>query len=287
MKLALVYRGALRSCNYACAYCPLPRRAPAREAGEDAAALARFVALVAGRRADELSILLAPRGEALLHARWREALLALAALPGVRRVVAQTNLSASPRWLRAAPAGKVQLWASFHPTQTSAEAFAGRCAALADLGVAFSVGAVAIPAHLAAVEQLRRLLPAQAYLWLNRRHGAAPLGSADRARVRAIDPWFVEAAPTSRGRPCAAGAAALFVDGDGTARRCLGVPARRGNVFDAPLEALVTSEPAPCPAPACRCHLGRIHLDDPRPNDPGAALARIPAAWPRPDEARG
>lgn len=287
MKLGLVYRGALRTCNYRCGYCPVPRaRGSAAEEARDAAGLERLLGLAAARRDDALSILLAPRGEALVHARWRRAVLRLAELPQVRRVAVQTNLSCDASWLRDAPAGKVELWASFHPTETTAAAFARRCAALGGLGVRASAGAVAIPAHLEVVEELRRRLPADVYLWLNRRHGAAPLAAPALARARRIDPWYVPSPPRSRGRPCDAGSAVLFVDGDGTVHRCLGVPAPRGNAFEAPLEALVRP-PEPCPAPVCRCWLGWVHL---RPLGLGEVfgdgLSRIPRGWPPAAQAR-
>jgi MoaA/NifB/PqqE/SkfB family radical SAM enzyme len=284
MKLALVYRGPLASCPYRCRYCAVRARRPTAEEGvEDARALERFVRMVEARpAADALSILFAPRGEALVHARYRDALAGLAALSQVRLVAAQTSLAFDPGLLGRAAPGKLALWTTFHPTETTVERFAARCRCLAAMGVRHSVGAVALPAHLDAIEALRRALDPGVYLWLNRSHGGRPLGSAELARVRAVDPWFIEAPPRSRGRPCGAGSSVLFVDGAGDARRCLALAETLGNVHAAPLEEIASRTPEPCPAPFCRCHLGYVHLEPPAlvARFGEGVLARIPARWP-------
>lgn len=288
MNLSLVYRGPLATCNYRCRYCAVRAGPPGRGGGRaDAAALERFVAWIAARpRGDALSILFAPRGEALVHARYRDALRRLAALPQVRTVAAQTNLSLDPASLAGCDPAKTLLSATFHPTATGVEAFAARSEALARMGLRHSAGAVAIPAHLPAIEALRRALRGDVYLWLNRAHGAPPLGPADLARARAMDPFYVDRPPRSRGRACAAGSRALFVDGRGDVRRCLALPARLGNLYAEGPEAIAAAVQAPCPAPVCRCYLGRIHLDPALGARFGdGLLARIPRRWPPAREA--
>jgi len=297
VNLALVYRGPLATCGYRCRYCAVrsgappalgaalgaaPGAAPAAAARADAAALERFVRWVAARPGtDALSLLFAPRGEALGHARYREALVRLGALPQVRTVAIQTNLSLDPALLARCVPAKTLLWTTFHPTETTVEAFAARSRALDAMGLRHSVGAVAIPAHLAALEALRGALPGHTSMWLNRRHGARPLAPADLARARALDPSYQEVPPRSRGRRCAAGARVLFVDGGGDVRRCLALPARLGNLYEDGPEAIAAAVPAPCPAPVCRCYLGQAWLE------PGlqarfgdGLLARVPAAAP-------
>ncbi len=285
MRLSLVYRGPLASCTYQCRYCVL-RAGGARDGGRgDAAALERFVRWVEGRPAgDALSILFAPRGEALVHARYRAALRRLAALPQVRAVAAQTNLDLDPALLAGCDRAKTFLWTTFHPTETTADAFAARSRALVALGLRHSAGAVAIPAHLDRIEGLRRALPPTVYLWLNRRHGGRPLAGGDLARALALDPFYVDRPARSRGLPCAAGSRALFVDGRGDVRRCFAVRARLGNLYAQGPEALAA--PEPCPAPVCRCYLGRIHRDPEGERRFGdGLLARVPLHWPPPREA--
>ncbi len=279
MNLSLVYRGPLATCGYRCRYCAVRAGAAGGGAGRtDAAALERFLRWVEARPAsDSLSILFAPRGEALGHARYRDALRRLAALPQVRAVGAQTNLALDPALLAGCDRAKTLLSTTFHPTETTAEAFAARSGALAALGLRHSAGAVAIPAHLPAIEALRRALPRSLYVWLKRRHGAPPLGPADLARARAVDPLYLDRPPRSRGRACAAGSHALFVDGRGDVRRCLALPARLGNLYADGPEAIAAPEPAPCPAPVCRCHLGQVHLEPALAARFGAGLlARVP-----------
>ena len=288
MKLALIYRGPLASCNYRCSYCPIPkRRATVAEAVEDARALDRFVALVASRSGDELQILFAPRGEALVHARYGDALRVLSKLPQVRLAAIQTNLSFEPDALDGCEPSKVALWATFHPEETSVARFAPRIQAVSARGFRLSAGAVADPRWLEAIEVLRRALPDDVYLWLNRRHGSPPLAPRDLARVSAIDPWFVAIPPRSRGRACHAGRRALVVSGDGSARRCLALPSVLGDVYREPLEAIVARSPASCPAAVCRCHVGQVFLEPLGLEDAfgDGLLARIPTRWRTPNGA--
>lgn len=285
MSLSLVYRGPLATCGYRCRYCSVRAGAPGRRGAggraadrADAVALKRFVRWVAARPpAEALSVLFAPRGEVLGHSRYREALVRLAALPQVRIVAAQTNLSLDPAHLAACDRNKTLLWASFHPTETEVEPFAARVRIVVALGLRCSVGSVAIPAHLPAIEALRRLLPAEVPTWLNRRHGARPLAPPDLARARALDPLYLDVPPRSRGRPCAAGSSMVVVEGQGEARRCLALPGRLGNLYDDGPEAILSPAPRPCPAPVCRCHLGQVHLEPALAARYGdALLGRVP-----------
>ncbi len=283
MKLGLVYRGPLQSCSYRCGYCPIPKRRPSRaEASDDAGAMERFLALVESRAGDELSVLFAPRGEALVHPRYGAALRRLSHLAQVRFAAIQTNLSGDLSVLDGCQEAKIAIWATFHPGETSVAAFAGRCWDLRARAIPFSVGAVAVRSQLHAVEALRRALPEHVYLWLNRCHGAPPLTAEEAARVRAIDPWYVASPPRSRGRTCAAGSRVLVVHGDGTARRCLVLRPALGNVYSAPLEHIVAPAPRPCPANVCRCHLGYVHLEPLKFEQVfgDGMLARIPMQWP-------
>lgn len=72
----------------------------------------------------------------------------------------------------------------------------------------------------------------------------------------------------------------ISVAGDGTVRRCHFVPRVLGNLYDEGFaEAL---RPRPCPAPACDCHIGYVHLEPLGLYDvfAGGVLERIPARWP-------
>src|SRR5262245_43327614 len=100
LDLAILYRGDLESCNYACAYCPFAKRRDTRAAlAADARALDRFVDWIARRHDLRFGILFTPWGEALIRRFYRDAFVRLSRMPHVARVVAQTNLSYPLGWL--------------------------------------------------------------------------------------------------------------------------------------------------------------------------------------------
>jgi MoaA/NifB/PqqE/SkfB family radical SAM enzyme len=296
--LTLLYRGSLASCNYACSYCPFAKRRDTRATlARDAAELARFVAWAAGHSQTQaqpgddepppgLRILFTPWGEALVRRHYRDALLALAALPGVAQVAAQTNLSGPLAWLDAAPRHKLALWCTYHPEQVALDRFVQRCRRLLDLGVRFSAGVVARREHYAAIRALRAALPPQCHVWLNAydRRGPGYYAPADLAWLDRIDPWFHHghAPGSSRGKPCRAGEEVLAVDGAGDVQRCHFVPQRLGNLYSDGLAALL--KPRPCSRIKCECFIGYVHRRDlPLYEQFGdGVLARIPLAELRP-----
>ena len=78
------YRGSLKSCNYACSYCPFAKRPGSRrELEKDEAALRRLVLGLSGRASvfkEKLGILIAPYGEALIHSYYWKEMAALSRL---------------------------------------------------------------------------------------------------------------------------------------------------------------------------------------------------------------
>jgi len=280
MKLAVLYRGPLSSCNYACGYCPFAkRRDSAAQLTEDRRALARFLGWVAGRAGDQLSIFFTPWGEALVRRWYREAMVTLAALPQVDKVVAQTNLSGPLDWIAACDLRKLALWCTYHPTEVAREAFLGRCQELRARGVRFSVGAVGVRAHGEELARLRAELPSDVYLWINAVKQVPGYYDQDEvARLTAIDPLFpinLRDHP-SAGRACQAGESAITVDGSGDIRRCHFLPQVIGNIYDPGVEQALASRP--CTRARCRCHLGYTHLEELGLDQVfgGGALERIP-----------
>ena len=119
------YRGSLKSCNYACSYCPFAKRPGSRrELEKDEAALRRLVLGLSERASvfkEKLGILIAPYGEALIHSYYWKEMAALSRLFFVEAVGAQTNLSFQPeRCLEhyekeGGELRKLRIWATFHP----------------------------------------------------------------------------------------------------------------------------------------------------------------------------
>ncbi len=262
MKLDLLYRGPLASCNYGCAYCPFAKRKDSRaQLATDRAAWQRFVAWVTAQPAsDQLGVFVTPWGEALIRRWYRDGLTALSHLPQVTRAVIQTNLSAPLDWLTDADPARLALWCTYHPEWTTLEAFIARCRTLERAGVRHSVGVVGQRAYHAAAVALRAALPAETYVWINAVKALA-YSDAERAAWAAIDPLFAlntERWP-SLGRACGAGERAITVDGDGTMRRCHFIAAPIGNLYEPRWrDALI---PRACTQVDCHCHIGYVHLD--------------------------
>ncbi|MGX9772513.1 STM4011 family radical SAM protein [Janthinobacterium aestuarii] len=263
--LSLLYRGTLASCNYACGYCPFAKKRDSRATlARDAREVARFTSWVAAQKRD-ISVLFTPWGEALVRRHYRTAMQTLAALPHVRQVALQTNLSGPLNWLQAVEGlEKIGLWCTYHPDQTTLARFLERCARLDTMGVRYSVGVVAMNEHLDAIRTLRAALPAHVYLWLNAYDRRSPgyYSGEDLAWLDAADPWFAQSRrpSPSRGKPCLAGEASLSVDGDGELTRCHFVPERLGNLYVDTLADMLQERR--CPRFKCDCYIGYAQRKD-------------------------
>lgn len=263
--MSLLYRGTLASCNYACGYCPFAKKRDSRAAlARDAREVARFTSWVAAQHRN-ISVLFTPWGEALVRRHYRTAMQTLAALPHVRQVALQTNLSGPLDWLRDMPGlEKIGLWCTYHPDQTTLARFLERCARLDAMGVRYSVGVVAMQEHLDAIRALHAALPAHVYLWLNAydRRGTGYYTVEDLAWLDGVDPWFAQnrRPSPSRGKPCLAGEASLSVDGDGELARCHFVPERLGNLYANELEDILQERR--CPRFKCDCYIGYAQRKD-------------------------
>jgi MoaA/NifB/PqqE/SkfB family radical SAM enzyme len=280
--LTLLYRGSLESCNYSCSYCPFAKRRDTRATlARDAAEVARFVDWAAGQQRP-LRVLFTPWGEALVRRHYREAMLALAALPQVSQVALQTNLSGPLAWLDAAPAGKLSLWCTYHPEQTTLERFIQRTQRLDAMGVRHSVGVVARREHYDAIRALRAALPQGRTVWLNAydRRGPGYYSADELAWLETTDPWFPlqHRPPPSRGAPCRAGSEVLSVAGDGELQRCHFIPTRLGNLYADALDRVLQERR--CSRLRCDCFIGYAHRRDlPLHEQFGdGLLARIPIA---------
>jgi MoaA/NifB/PqqE/SkfB family radical SAM enzyme len=263
MKLSILYRGPLSSCNYGCAYCPFAKRTEtASELAHDRACLERFVAWVGSRTADGIGVLFTPWGEALVRRWYQDALAALSHMPHVGKAAIQTNLSCRLDWLDACDLTRLSLWCTFHPTETTRERFLTKCHELRARGVRFSVGVVGLKEHFAEIADLRRDLPADVYLWVNayKRDPDYYTDAMVEALTR-IDPLFPvnNRYHPSRGESCRAGATVISVDGAGTVRRCHFIREPIGNLHDPDFERCLVERP--CVNDSCGCHIGYVHLD--------------------------
>ena len=262
MKLALLYRGQLSSCNYGCAYCPFAKHRETRaELARDRRGLERFVQWAAAREGDSLSILFTPWGEALVRACYRDAMVTLSRLPHVARVAAQTNLSAPlGRLLELADPSRLALWCTYHPEWTTRSRFLAKLAELDRSGVRYSVGRVGFRRFLPEARAMRQALRPDVYLWINAAKGSEIYREEDVVAFEAIDPLFranTVRHPT-RGIACRTGEDVVSVDGDGVVRRCHFVREPIGRIDDGSFDAALRARA--CPQATCDCHIGYVHV---------------------------
>lgn len=263
--LHLNWRGPLSSCNYDCNYCPFAKQQSSREElAADSKALDRFVTWVddSERHRRRLSILFTPWGEALIRPYYARALVELSHMQHVRAVAIQTNLSSRLELLADADRRSLALWTTFHPSQTSLDAFVSRCAELDAMGIRYSVGVVGLREHFDLIDELRARVRPEVYVWINaykREVGYYQAGEYER--LAAIDPLFSYNAERQQsfGQSCAAGRDSLLVRGDGSVSRCHFVEQVLGNLYVDDLDALLGERP--CPTQSCGCFIGYVHLD--------------------------
>ncbi len=279
----ILYRGSLSSCNYACDYCPFAKTANSRaELRQDERELERFVTWVEAQRR-RIGILITPWGEALVHPYYRRAMTALSRMSHVYRVSIQTNLSAPRGDFAGANRDTLALWTTFHPSQTSLARFAARCRELDDTRIRYSVGVVGLREHFDAIEELRRVLRPEVYIWINafkREPNYYQPGEIER--LVAVDPYFhwnLQRYP-SAGKPCYAGETTFTVDGSGDVRRCHFLDDIIGNIYEAGFSDCL--KPRICSAATCGCHIGYIHRPALKLDELYGVglLERIPLHWP-------
>ncbi len=290
LRLNILYRGPLVSCNYACRYCPFAKRGQSREElAQDRTALERFVAWVGQQQTEALGILFTPWGEGLIRHWYQRALADLTQMVHVERAVIQTNLSCGTAWIEECRPGRLALWATFHPTEVSLHAFVAKVCGLHDRGVRVSVGVVGLREHFPLIQELRAALPGGIYLWINAHNRLQghykPKEVEELAR---FDPYF----PTnnthheSLGQHCWAGETSFTVDGDGVMRRCHFVGTPIGNIYSDDWRASLRTRA--CPNKLCSCHIGSVYLEPLRQDLVYGSniLERIPLNYDRSDALR-
>lgn len=264
MKLSILYRGPLSSCNYGCDYCPFAKHMEtAAEHASDSQALARFVSWVKQRPQDRISVFFTPWGEALVRKRYQDAIVTLTNLPNVAKVAIQTNLSSRLDWTERCDKSKLGLWATYHPTQVSRERFLAKCSELEQRQVRFSVGIVGMKEHADEIAAMRQELPSHIYLWINAYKRQPDYYSAEEIRAfTSVDPLFPinNQYHPSQGRPCRTGESVISVDGDGTIKRCHFIKTQLGNIYDPNFETVL--QPRACTNATCGCHIGYVHMND-------------------------
>jgi hypothetical protein len=288
MTLLVLFRTRLEWCNYTCGYCPWNatlRPGSREEFRDDETRLGRVLDCVS-QLSQSVEFFITPKAEYLVLPYWRDAVARLLALPQVKRVTVQTNLSFDVAdFLDRVEATKLALWTTYHPTEVNAsqlEVLHERWELLRHRGVPFSVGIVGTREALPHMQRLRDRLPRDVYLWVNAYKREANYYTAEElTRIRGVDPLFDlnNQHYPSRGKPCDAGHRAVYLDDEGELRRCFFVGDAIGNIFREGWRTLDT--PEACPQATCHCYVGHMHVVELgfRGIYGENLAARIPVGW--------
>ncbi len=262
MRLTILYRGPLSSCNYECHYCPFAKQVDSKQELElDRDCLIRFVDWCKQATLTTLSVFFTPWGEALTRRWYWEAIECLSLLSKVSKVAIQTNLSSRLDWLTRCDTSKIGIWATYHPSQVDRDKFLKNVQLLREMSISHSVGMVGLREDFEAIEAMRGTLPNQTYMWINAYKSQPNYYSAeDVQRLSNIDPLFQlnNTYHPSFGAQCDTGESVISVDGAGEIRRCHFVKQSIGNIYRDELTSVL--KPRPCPNATCGCHIGYVHM---------------------------
>lgn len=263
MKLSILYRGSLSSCNCGCPYCPFAKhRETLAEHRADENTLMRFLDWVE-EQADKhnISIFFTPWGEALIHGRYQRAFIRLSNMAHVDRVTIQTNLVCRLEWVEKCNKEKIALWTTYHPGEVSRSDFLEQVQRCIERGVKISVGIVGMKDHVDEIITMRRELPQDIYLWINAYKRIPDYYTpAELEQLTAIDPLFPvnNVRHPSAGKACSGGESVISVDGEGIMRRCHFIRTPIGNIYNDNWEATLLART--CTNETCGCHIGYVHM---------------------------
>ncbi len=252
----ITYRGMLRSCNYSCSYCPFAKRKYSKtESQKDQESLATFFHEIEQRK-EEVSILIAPYGEAMIHKYYQETLIRFSQLNQVKQIGIQTNGSFSIEEFTflveklGGVAAKIHFWISFHPEMIEQKSFVEKVREISK-NFPLCVGVVGEEKKLPEIVKLRREIPDKIYLWINRMDGMK--GNYQPETIEqflAIDPMFSWELKTWKAQTChciGQGGEALhgFYQGKGSLASCI----------------RHLDSTARCKGNQCNCYLSYSHLN--------------------------
>lgn len=218
------------------------------------------------------SVLIIPYGEAMIHPYYQEALADLSKFPELVYVGIQTNLSFSVKKFLSVlkehdgNIKKIRLWATFHPESVSFDEFVGKCNELYHADFSFCIGCVGVPEYLDMIRKLRRQLPRECYLWINRMDGMGRHYTNQEIHdFLEIDPCFKQELRLIQINTSAC-VGNYFISGDGSVYPC---PLNRntiGNFYHCSCqeELKACDMTRTCNSPYCRCYLAYNNIKPPK-----------------------
>jgi MoaA/NifB/PqqE/SkfB family radical SAM enzyme len=265
MRYTLYYRNYLKSCNYACGYCPFGKTVSSEKMlAKDVEYLQKFVEYLEGS-SEHFNLFFAPRGEALLYAHYRQAIIRLSKLNHIGEIVIQTNLSSSLEWLGEVELGKVILWTTYHPSQVACSSFFQQIEKLRQYPVRFTIGMVGVKENFSEIDRLYQLLQKFSekppYLWINAyKDKARYYSEAEIAYLMRYDKLFMRNLKNYKCKDmnCKTGKEVFFIEWDGTIHRCWQDKKSLGNLYVEDLTDISAS--TVCHQKICSCFIGYSHI---------------------------
>lgn len=267
MSYTLYYRNYLKSCNYACGYCPFGKTVGSEKMlAKDAEYLQKFVEYLAGS-AENMNLFFAPRGEALLHAHYRQAIIKLSKLSNIGEIVIQTNLSSSLEWLSEVEPGKLILWTTYHPSQVEFNSFFQQIEKLRQYPVQFTIGIVGVKENFSEIarlyQSLQKFSEKPPYLWINAyKDKARYYSEAEIAYLMRYDQQFMSNLKNYKCKDmdCKTGEKVFFLEWDGTIHRCWQDKKSLGNLYMEDITEISAS--TVCNKKICSCFIGYSHITE-------------------------
>ncbi len=261
----IYYRGYLKSCNYRCGYCPFSKNKESQmQIKKDKEALARFINYIENLQ-NEVSIMITPYGEAMYYQYYEEAVAYLTTINNVVNVGIQTNLSFDiNKFIEIINSvngekGKIRLWCSYHPTMVTQEKFIKQCEKLRENNILYSVGCVGVPEEINNLTSLRKKLPIDTYMWVNRQDGLRrAYTNEEKYRLLKIDPLFISQINYNKKNlsECTAGIKSIFIEASGDYYPCHISHKKMGSIY---IDGNTTRE---CLAKRCDCYLAYVNTQD-------------------------
>lgn len=279
----ITYRGALKSCNYKCSYCPFSKRGLSlKEVEKDKKRWVDFLKKISTIHFEnKCNILIAPYGEALIHDYYIEGIANLSKMPNIKYISCQTNLSFNINEFilklknRNVNLDKINLWCTYHPEMETIEEFTDKIIKL-NKEISLSVGVVGNPLEFKAIKLLREHLPIEVYLWINAMDGLdRKYTDGEVEFLKSIDPMFdLELYNYTKDYSCKAGEKDFFIDSKGDIYPCNRHRKKIGNIYEEDKKITNVS----CSKKNCNCYLSYSHLEDIKTLNffNGKELVRVP-----------
>lgn len=263
----ITYRGALKSCNYSCYYCPFAKNdINNKELDIDKKAFDKFCETISKCSFNNrINILIAPYGEALIHKYYSIGIAKLSKNNNVNIIGIQTNLSwDAEKWIKdmkneIADFTKITLWCTYHPTMTSLDEFVKKVEYLSEF-INLSVGVVGDPTALDEIKALRDALPIQVYLWINNMDGKRRKYTEEEiVFFEEIDPLFsLEISRYGENYSCSCLKNHRFITAKGDMFFCNRNPKVLGNMY----KTKNIIDDNHCSKRRCDCYLSYSHLSN-------------------------